>query len=98
MSNSICPDCDGIDKPYEHGCHCVRTPEGRIAIGICCGRMVGEKTLAEEDAADQSWRTRPPRAPLIVEVPNLLSLVADRLPKPTCNMLDCPVCKAEKNE
>jgi hypothetical protein len=39
-------------RPYVvkgHACHCIRDESVRVAIGICCGRSVGEKLLAEED-------------------------------------------------
>ena len=27
----------------------------RIAVGICCGHMLGEKMLSEEDDSDKKW-------------------------------------------
>jgi hypothetical protein len=44
-----CIDSEG--SPYVvkgHACHCLYEGGTRVAIGICCGHTVGEKTLAEE--------------------------------------------------
>lgn len=32
-----------------HACHCVRVDGERIAVGICCGRELGEELLRAED-------------------------------------------------
>lgn len=42
-----------------HACHCVRDNDGRrIAVGICCGHMLGAAILTEEDAADERRAAR----------------------------------------
>lgn len=41
-------------KVSGHGCHCVRENGKRIAVGICCGRTLGEELLTEEDASDEA--------------------------------------------
>ncbi len=49
----LCTFCDAhAENLYTHDCHCVHVMGKRIAVGICCGRMIGESTLAEEDAHD----------------------------------------------
>jgi hypothetical protein len=61
------PEGDGGVLPIVgHGCHCMYKGGVRIAIGICCGRKLGEETLADEDESDarkdaakaRRWRAR----------------------------------------
>jgi hypothetical protein len=41
----------------DHKCCCVRVDGVRVAIGICCGHMVGDELLREEDYHDGAlWR------------------------------------------
>ena len=56
-----CPFCvparvhDGEGREqelYDHGCHCMRVEGVRLAVGICCGKMLGAGLLAEEDFHD----------------------------------------------
>ncbi len=66
---TVCPLCgvdptveyvrllDGEAVPFRgHDCHCIRVGSERIAVGICCGHMLGARTLADEDAADAKRR------------------------------------------
>ena len=39
-----------------HECHCLRENGKRIAVGICCGRVLGEGNLAAEDEQDERRR------------------------------------------
>jgi hypothetical protein len=47
-------DSDGTECVTKgHDCHCLHQNGRRIAVGICCGHMLGESLLVEEDAADE---------------------------------------------
>ena len=35
-----------------HACHCVREGGRRVAVGICCGKMLGAELLAEEERSE----------------------------------------------
>lgn len=39
-------------------CHCVYENHVRIAIGICCGHMLGVSLLKEEDESDRKWAAK----------------------------------------
>lgn len=43
LSGAECPYC-GIDADdlTLHDCHCLRVDGERVAVGICCGRMLGD--------------------------------------------------------
>lgn len=55
----ICVDC-GLDPSCEgfHDCHCVYENHRRIAIGVCCGRSLGERALQDEDIGETRWIKR----------------------------------------
>ncbi len=36
-----------------HACHCISAEGQRVAVGICCGMMLGAEILADEIAADE---------------------------------------------
>ena len=38
-----------------HACHCVSAEGKRLAVGICCGRMLGAGMLADEIESDERW-------------------------------------------
>lgn len=39
-----------------HACHCVRDGGARVAVGICCGRMLGPELIRAEEEADARRR------------------------------------------
>lgn len=43
------PDGASISGP---NCHCIKVDGQYVARGICCGRMLGEEMMADEEAAD----------------------------------------------
>lgn len=68
-ASSTCPSC-GVDHDEARydlramdvvsgpACHCVNHGGVRVAVGICCGRMVGEEDLRAEDEAAEARRAR----------------------------------------
>ena len=46
-----------VEQWWQHDCHCIHDEENaRVAVGICCGHMLGEDALAQEDASTRRER------------------------------------------
>lgn len=54
-----CGICGSDIQKTGHDCHCISVGGIRVAVGICCGREVGEGLLREEDYHDNApWSVK----------------------------------------